>query len=41
MVTLPRDLNVTDIGSDYVLGRVTDDAEVEHVVLYELIKPAG
>ena len=39
-VTIPHELVIDEIGSDYVLGRTTDDAEVEHVLLYELIKPS-
>ncbi len=39
-VTLPSKLIVSDIGTDYVLGRTVDDTEIEHVVVYDLIKPA-
>jgi hypothetical protein len=38
-VAMPQKLVIDEIGSDYVLGRTTDDAEVEHVLLYDLIKP--
>ena len=34
----PDGFRVTDIGSDYLLGLWKDDLEVEHAVLYELIK---
>ncbi len=37
-VDLPDGLLVFEIGSDYVLGRTTDELEVEHVELFELIK---
>jgi hypothetical protein len=39
-VTMPLEFTVLEIGRDYVLGRTTDDADVERVVLYQLIKPA-
>ncbi len=35
----PDGFRVTDIGSDYLLGLWKDDLEVEHALLYELIKP--
>ena len=38
-VTMRTKLLISQIGSDYVLGRMTDDAEVEHVLVYTLIKP--
>ena len=34
----PDGFRVTDIGSDYLLGLWKDDLEVEHALLYELIK---
>ena len=34
----PDGFRVTDIGSDYLLGLGKDDLEVEHALLYELIK---
>ena len=34
----PDGYRVTDIGSDYMLGLWKDDLEVEHALLYELIK---
>ena len=37
-VGLPEGLSVLDIGGDYLLGGFTDDLDVEHLVLYELIK---
>ncbi|HEX7242214.1 MAG TPA: hypothetical protein VF263_18150, partial [Longimicrobiaceae bacterium] len=39
-VSVPRDLRITDIGADYVLGVWTDDLDVPHVRLYALEKPA-
>lgn len=38
-VAVPTDFRVTDIGRDYVLGVVTDEMDVERVLLYGLIKP--
>lgn len=38
-VTLPEGLTVYEIGSDYILGRVLDELEVEHVKVFEIIKP--
>ena len=35
----PADLSVVEIGADYLLGMWRDDLDVEHVQLYELIKP--
>ncbi len=35
----PDGFRVTDIGSDYLLGLWKDGLEVEHAMLYELIKP--
>lgn len=35
---MPDGFKVLDIGSDYVLGRITDDLDVEHILLYELLK---
>ncbi len=37
-VTLPGGLEIYEIGSDYVLGRVTDEMDVERVLVYELVK---
>ncbi len=39
VVTLPSGFTPMDIGSDYVLGVWRDDLDVEHVQLYDLIKP--
>jgi hypothetical protein len=41
MVTSPSDLRVFEIGEDYLLGTWRDDLDVEHVQLYELIKPGA
>lgn len=41
VVTGPEGLRVTDIGTDYVMGIVTDDMDVQRVVMYELVKPGG
>ena len=30
-----------EIGDDYVLGRFGDDLDVEHIQIWELVKPAG
>jgi hypothetical protein len=38
-VETPRRFTVYQIGRDYVLGRWRDEIDVEHVRLYELIKP--
>jgi hypothetical protein len=37
-VTLPRGLEVYEIGTDYILGRAMDELEVERVLVYELRK---
>lgn len=37
-VRMPARFSVFEIGPDYVLGRWTDDFDVEHVRVYELIK---
>jgi len=39
VVTGPAGVSVMDIGADYLLGRVTDDMDVERVVMYALVKP--
>ena len=39
-VTMPEGFQVREIGSDYVLGQKADDTEIEHIVLYQLIKPS-
>jgi hypothetical protein len=38
-IEMPPRLRVFQIGSDFVLGRWRDELDVEHVRLYELIKP--
>ena len=38
-LTAPVGLDILDIGSDYVLGLWRDEADVEHVVMYGLVKP--
>ena len=38
-VRLPARFRVYEIGPDYILGRWLSDLDVEHVQLYELIKP--
>ena len=39
-VTTPARLVVREVGADYILGSLTDDMEVERVLLYSLVKPA-
>jgi hypothetical protein len=41
VVETPADLRIYQIGSDFVLGRWTDDLDVEHVQLYQLLKESG
>ena len=38
---VPPRFTIYDIGQDYVLGRTRDESDVEHVVLYRLVKPAS
>ncbi len=38
-MTVPDRFAVHDVGDDYVLGEWTDEMEIEHVQIYELIKP--
>ncbi len=38
-VEIPPGFVVHEIGSDYVLGRARDEFDVEHIRLYDLIKP--
>ncbi len=38
-LAVPDGFAVMDVGDDYVLGRWMDDLEIEHVQIYELIKP--
>jgi 6-bladed beta-propeller len=40
-VTMPRDLNVTRVGSDYVLGVWKDDKGADHVQMLHLVKSAA
>jgi hypothetical protein len=40
-LTMPARFQARDIGSDYVLGEMTDETEIERVLLYRLIKPTG
>jgi hypothetical protein len=37
-VALPPGLDVYEIGDDYILGKVEDELEVEHIVVYTLVK---
>jgi hypothetical protein len=37
-VTIPRGLEVYEIGSDYILWRATDEMEVERILVFELVK---
>jgi len=39
VVTGPTGVTVMDIGADYLLGIVTDEMDVERVVMYALVKP--
>jgi len=38
-ITLPDGFEVQDAGDDYVLGTWEDELEIEHVRMYELVKP--
>jgi hypothetical protein len=38
-LTAPRSFQPLDIGDDYILGATKDELDVEHVRLYDLIKP--
>ncbi len=40
-VAFPDRFRPLEIGDDYVLGRFGDELDVEHIQLWELIKPAG
>ena len=40
-LSVPETLDLLDIGDDYVLGKWQDELDVEHVLLYELIKPGS
>ena len=37
-VAMPEGFTVYHIGTDYVLGRWRDDLDVEHIMLYGLVK---
>ncbi len=39
-VGTPPGLTIFEIGGDYVLGRSTDEFDVEHVRVHQLIKPS-
>ena len=38
-LSVPDRFVIHDVGRDFVLGKWTDDLDVEHVQMYELIKP--
>jgi hypothetical protein len=38
-VDLPSGLDPTHIGSDFVVGTWRDDVDIEHVRVYDLVKP--
>ena len=38
-LSVPTGVTLIDIGDDYVLGMWRNDLDVEHVRLYELVKP--
>jgi hypothetical protein len=40
-VVTPPGLRVREIGADYVLGQMSDEMEIERVVMYRLVKPGG
>ena len=40
-VAFPDRFRPLEIGDDYVIGRFGDDLDVEHVQIWELVKPAG
>ncbi|MBA3557795.1 MAG: hypothetical protein H0W30_04260 [Gemmatimonadaceae bacterium] len=40
-VTTPKGLRLLEVGADFILGRWTDDADIEHVGLFPLLKPAS
>ncbi len=40
-VDVPDRFRPLEIGDDYVLGRYGDELDVEHIQLWELVKPAG
>jgi len=40
-VAVPDRFSPLEIGDDYVLGRFGDELDVEHIQVWELVKPAG
>ncbi len=40
-VDVPDRFRPLEIGDDYVLGRYGDELDVEHIQLWELVKPQG
>ncbi len=40
-IAFPDRFRPLEIGSDYVLGRFGDELDVEHIQLWELLKPSG
>lgn len=40
-IDMPQGFSPSEIGSDYVLGTIRDELDVERVRLYELVRPAG
>ena len=41
VVETPARFTVDEIGPEFILGRWTDELDVEHVQVYELIKGRG
>jgi hypothetical protein len=40
-VEMPAGFGVHQIGDDFVLGRWTDELEVEYILMYGIVKPGG
>lgn len=40
-VAMPKGFGLFQAGVDFVLGKCTDDLDVEHIQVYELIKGEG
>ena len=40
-VSFPDRFRPLEIGDDYVIGRFGDELDVEHIQIWELVKPAG
>lgn len=40
-VTTPKGLRLLEVGADFILGRWTDDADIEHVGIFPLVKPGS